>query len=100
MAANFDDFGPSATIATVWSREIDGGRLCTVWFVSGRDGVSEPDIGEAKCVAIGTGRGHRNLDPSHTDTHQCTEFQQLQPDRATGRLGKLRVRQSDAPQST
>jgi hypothetical protein len=32
----------------------------------------------------------------HTDTHQCADLQQLEADGATGRVGELRVRETDA----
>jgi hypothetical protein len=67
--------------------------LCAVCFVSG-DGVTEPGMCQFELVLPWAGRCHGDLDPPHADTDQRTQLQQLQPDRAAGRLGELRVRQA------
>jgi hypothetical protein len=73
-------------------------RLCTVWFVSGGDGVAQARLGERERILPWTGGGHGDLDPPHAHPHQRAQLQQFQPDGAAGRLGKLRVRQPDAAQ--
>src|SRR5580692_4671789 len=56
-------------------------------------------MSECELVLPRAGRGHGELDAPHADAHQGTELQYLEPDGAAGRLGELRVRQSDAAQS-
>ena len=45
-----------------------------------------------------TGRREGDLDPARADFHQRADLQQLQPDRAAGRSGKLRMSQADPAQ--
>jgi len=51
---------------------------------------------ERKLMLIGTGRGHGETDPAHTDPHQRADFQQFQPDAAATGPGELGVGQTDA----
>src|ERR1700741_2801606 len=53
-------------------------------------------MGESEFILPRTGGSHGDLDASHADTNQGTEFQQLEADGAAGGLGELRMRQPDA----
>ena len=70
-------------------------RLFPVWFVSG-GGVAQQRVRQLELIPPRTGRRHGDLDPSHADPDQAAQLQQLQPDRATGRLGELGECQADA----
>ncbi len=63
-----------------------------------RGGASgEAGGGKAPFVGVGTGRGERELDAPRADADEAGELEKLEPDRAAGGLGELRVREADAP---
>src|SRR5271168_3641433 len=49
-------------------------------------------------VDVGKSRGHREQDAPETGLHQSADLEQLQANRATGRVGEARVGQADAPE--
>ena len=55
----------------------------------------EPRRSETPFRSGRTGGGERDLDPARGDFHQSADLQQLQPDRAAGCGGKLRVSKAD-----
>ena len=62
------------------------------------DASGEAGGGEAPFVGVGTGRGERELDAPRADADEAGELEELEPDRAAGRVGELRVREADAPE--
>src|SRR4249919_2330331 len=83
-------------------------RLCLVsggpWgdcrdFGRRRGGASgEAGCGETPFVGVGTGRGERDLDAPGADADETGELEELEPDRAAGRLGVLGMGEADAPE--
>jgi hypothetical protein len=64
-----------------------------------RGGASgEAGGGETPLVRVGAGRSEGELDATRADADEPGEFEELQPDRAAGRLGELGVRKADAPE--
>ena len=62
------------------------------------DASGEAGGGEAPFVGVGIGRGEGELDAAGADAEEAGELEELEPDRAAGRFGKLRVRKADAPE--
>ncbi len=58
--------------------------------------MSEPCCGEPPFLGAGASGGHREADAAHADCDQCADLEQLQPDRAAGRLGELGMGERDA----
>ena len=53
--------------------------------------------GDAPFVGIGAGRGEGELDAPRADADEAGELEELEPDRAAGRVGELSVDEADAP---
>src|SRR5271167_5087088 len=70
-----------------WAEGLSGGRL-----------QRRPSRGIG--VAVGKGRRHREQDAPEAGLHQRADLEQLQANRAAGRVGEPRVGQADAPQRT
>ena len=52
-------------------------------------------MGESELALVRKSRGHRDRHPPHRGAHQGADLQQLEPDRAAGRLGELGVSKPD-----
>ena len=76
--------GPQGWIAAIYRRR--------------GDASGEAAGGQTPFVGVGTGRGEGEFDATRADADEPGELEELEPDRAAGRLGKLRMRKADAPE--
>src|SRR5271166_3518485 len=54
--------------------------------------------GQTPFVGVETGRGEGERDATRADADETCELEELEPDRAAGRFGELRVHKADAPE--